>query len=141
MNRLLILALILFFLSPICARADSLWSYAPWANSPFHSEDPLAARDEFGPLHQSPSLNRTDFDRRYSCRVDYYFHSCRSLSSDPAYVGALQTALRRLSYYCGPIDGVFSDEVSDAIAHMQKNYSQHVTGTLTVPVRRALHLP
>jgi peptidoglycan hydrolase-like protein with peptidoglycan-binding domain len=50
-------------------------------------------------------------------------------------------ALRALGLYCGPIDGVFSAEVEDAIAHMQKNYSMRVTGTLTVPVRRALYLP
>jgi len=49
--------------------------------------------------------------------------------------------LRRLGYYCGPIDGVFTAEVSDAIARMQKNHSMTVTGTLTVPVRRALFLP
>ena len=61
--------------------------------------------------------------------------------SDPAYVGALQTALRRLGYYCGAIDGVFSDEVIDAVEHMQKNYSMRVTGTITIPVRRALRLP
>jgi hypothetical protein len=34
-----------------------------------------------------------------------------------------------------------SDEVSLAIARVQKNYVQRVTGTLTVPVRRALNLP
>ena len=61
--------------------------------------------------------------------------------TDPAYVGALETALRRLGYYCGPVDGVFTVEVSEAIARLQKNYSQRVTGTLTVPVRRALYLP
>ena len=60
---------------------------------------------------------------------------------DPAYVGALQRDLRRLGYYCGPIDGVFSDDVSDAIARLQKNYSLRVNGTLSDPVRRALHLP
>ena len=59
----------------------------------------------------------------------------------PAYVGALQAALKRLGYYCGPIDGVFTDEVSTAIAQMQKNYSQRVTGTITRAVRRELHLP
>ena len=32
-------------------------------------------------------------------------------------------------------------EVSDAIARLQKNYSMRVTGTLTEPVRRALHMP
>ena len=63
------------------------------------------------------------------------------LITQPAYVGALQRDLSRLGYYCGPIDGVFSDEVSEAIASLQKNYSQRVTGTLTVPVRRVLHLP
>ena len=36
--------------------------------------------------------------------------------ADPAYVGALQRDLKRLGYYCGRIDGVFSDEVSFAIA-------------------------
>ena len=71
----------------------------------------------------------------------YYFESGTSLISDPAYVGALQRDLRRLGYYCGEIDGIFTREVSVAIARMQKNYSMTVTGTLTVPVRRALHLP
>ena len=60
---------------------------------------------------------------------------------DPGYVGSMQTALRRLGYYCGPVDGVFTDQVSDAIARLQKNHSMLVTGTLTDPVRRALHMP
>ena len=131
MNRILILLFVSFCLSPVCSWADPL----------FHSTDPLAARDDWGLLHQSPSLNQTDFARRHRCRFLYYLESGRSLTFDPAYVGALQTTLRRLGYYCGAIDGVFSDEVSDAIAHMQKNYSKRVTGTLTVPVRRALYLP
>lgn len=107
----------------------------------FHSSDPLAARDDQGLMHQGRALNRTDFDRRRDCRLMYYFESGESLTLDPAYVGALQRDLRRLGYYCGAIDGVFSREVSGAIARMQKNYSMTVTGTLTVPVRRALHLP
>jgi peptidoglycan hydrolase-like protein with peptidoglycan-binding domain len=53
----------------------------------------------------------------------------------------MQTALRRLGYYRGPVNGVFTPEVSDAIARLQKNSSMRVTGTLTVPVRRALHMP
>ncbi len=128
--------LIPFFVSfclllPVCSPADSLFCFG----------DALAARDEDGLLHQSPVLNRTDFERLYPFRFDYYFLSGRALVSDPAYVGALQSSLRRLGYYCGPIDGAFSNEVSDAIARMQKSYSQHVTGTLTIGVRRALHLP
>ena len=59
----------------------------------------------------------------------------------PGYVGAMQAALRRLGYYCGPIDGIFSPEVADAIARLQKNYSLRVTGTFTDSVRWALHLP
>ena len=105
----------------------------------FHSTDSLAARDDLL-LHQSRSLNQTDFMPR-NCRFAYYFQSGRELSTQPAYVGALQRDLRRLGYYCGPSDGVFSVEVSEAIARLQKNYSMHVTGTLTVSVRRALHLP
>jgi peptidoglycan hydrolase-like protein with peptidoglycan-binding domain len=73
--------------------------------------------------------------------LGYYFESGEQLVHDPAYVGALQVALRNNGYYCGPIDGIFSPRVSDAIARMQKNNSLNVTGTLTVGVRRALHLP
>ena len=32
----------------------------------------------------------------------------------------MQTALKRLGYYCGPIDGVFTPEVADAIARAAK---------------------
>ena len=108
----------------------------------FHSNDVLAPRDDWGLSHQSrTTLYETDFARRYSWRPLYYLESGRELIAQPAYVGALQRDLARLGYYCGPIDGVFSLDVSDAIARLQKNYSQRVTGTLTVPVRRVLHLP
>jgi hypothetical protein len=105
------------------------------------SEDSLAPRDGHGLLHQMPTLREVDFARRYDRRWGYYFKAPEQLVVQPAYVGALQRDLKRLGYYCGPIDGVFSDEVSDAIARLQKNYSLRVTGTLTDPVRRALHLP
>jgi hypothetical protein len=107
----------------------------------YHSLDPLAARDDYGTLHQMPSLNATDFAPRYRYRFAYYFKAPEQLVLQPSYVAALQRDLRRLGYYCGPIDGIFSGEVSNAIAHMQKNHSMRVTGTLTDPVRRALHLP
>ena len=107
----------------------------------FHSTDTLAPRDDLGKLHQSPETNSTDYEHHLGWRPLYYFHSGRYLSTQPAYVGALQSALRRYGYYCGPIDGVFSDDLSDAIARMQKNYSMRVTGTLTIAVRRALYLP
>jgi len=105
------------------------------------SQDPLAQRDEFGLRHQMPALNPTDLAPRHAARLAYYFKSGQALTRDPAYVGALQVALRDHGYYCGPIDGIFSPSVADAIARMQKNYSLVVTGTLTVGVRRALHLP
>ena len=108
----------------------------------FHSNDVLAPRDDWGLLHQSrTTVYETDFAPRYCPRAAYYGMSGRELITQPAYVGALQRDLARLGYYCGPIDGVFSDGVSDAIARLQKNYSQRVTGTLTIPVRRVLHLP
>jgi len=107
----------------------------------FRSLDPLAQRSEWGTTHQSPHVNATDFAPRYSWRWCYYFKPPEQLVLDPAYVGSMQTALRRLGYYCGPVDGVFTPEVSYAIARLQKNYSMRVTGTLTVPVRRALHMP
>ena len=105
------------------------------------SVDSLAPRDGHWLLHQMPTVRATDFAPRYHPRWVYYFKANEQLMVQPAYVAALQRDLRRLGYYCGPIDGVFSDEVSDAIARLQKNYSQRVTGTLTIPVRRVLYLP
>ncbi len=107
----------------------------------FRSTDPLAQRDEWGLVHQGKVVNATDFAPRYRWRFCYYFKAPEQLIVQPAYVGSMQTALHRLGYYCGPIDGIFTPEVADAIAHLQKNYSMRVTGTLTDPVRRALHLP
>jgi hypothetical protein len=105
------------------------------------STDSLAQRDEYGLLHQGKEATPTDWNARNHCRWVYYFKASEQLVVEPAYVGALQRDLKRLGYYCGPIDGVFTPEVSDAIARLQKNYSMRVTGTLTIPVRRALHLP
>src|SRR5215813_4318419 len=107
----------------------------------FRPTDSLAQRDEYGLLHQGPHVNATDFAPRHHWRFVYYFKVPEQLILDPAYVGSMQTALRRLGYYCGPVDGVFTPVVADAIARLQKNYSMTVTGTLTDPVRRALHMP
>ena len=107
----------------------------------FHSENPLSARDEWGRLHQMPNVDQTDYFHRDGSRWYYYFKSRHELLRDPAYVASLQTVLRNLGYYCGPIDGMMSDLVSDAIAKAQRNYNQRVDGHLTVPIRRALNLP
>jgi len=107
----------------------------------FRSTDPLAQQDEYGLLHQGRHVNATDFAPRYHYRFFYYFKAPEQLIVQPGYVGSMQTALRRLGYYCGPVDGVFTPDVADAIARLQKNYSMRVTGTLTDPVRRALHMP
>jgi Putative peptidoglycan binding domain len=137
MKRTLLLAFASVCLWPVSSRAES--------DSPFFFHDPyadpLAIRDDYGLLHQSPLLYRTDFNRRYSVRFPYYLDSGATLLSDPGYVGALQTALRRRGYYLGPIDGVYSYGVQDAIARMQKNCSLRVTGRLSLGVRRTLHLP
>jgi putative peptidoglycan binding protein len=135
-----IAALLIITFSAVIARADlnDIFFDRPF----FHHTDTLAPRDDWGLLHQSrTTLYETDFASRYSPRAAYYGMSGRQLITQPAYVGALQRDLSRLGYYCGPIDGVFSDEVGEAIASLQKNYSMRVTGTLTVPVRRVLHLP
>jgi hypothetical protein len=107
----------------------------------FRSTDPLAQRDELGLVHQGRHVNATDFAPRYHWRLCYYFKAPEQLILNPGYVGSMQAALRRLGYYCGPVDGVFTSEVADAIARLQKNYSMRVTGTLTDGVRRALHMP
>jgi hypothetical protein len=108
----------------------------------FHATDPLAPQGDWGLLHQSRTVvYEPEFAHRYPFRWPYYFLSGKYLSGDPAYVGALQRDLKRLGYYCGPIDGVFTVEVSESIARLQKNYSQRINGRLTVPVRRVLHLP
>lgn len=120
------------------AQADE-YDIVDW--SFIRSVDPLAQRSEWGLVHQGPRLNATDFAPRYNWRWRYYFKSGDELTLKPAYVGSMQVALHRLGYYCGPVNGVFTPEVSDAIARLQKNYSMRVTGTLTIPVRRALHMP
>ena len=107
----------------------------------FRSTDPLAQRDGYGLTHQGRNVTATDFAPRYHWRMCYYFKDREQLILDPAYVGSMQTALKRRGYYCGPVDGVFTPQVADAIARLQKNYSMRVTGTLTTPVRRALHMP
>ncbi len=120
----------------LSAASASAWEF------PFlKSRDPLAPRDEWGKLHQMPVLNETDFARRDAYRLFYYAKSRHDLAKDPAYVGSLQVSLKRLGYYCGEIDGVFSPEVSDAIARLQKAHLMRVTGNLTIAVRRALHMP
>ena len=104
--------------------------------------DPLAQRDYWGLLHRTPvPLEQTDFEPRHACRSFYYSEARALIMADPAYVGALQVALRRNGYYCGPINGVFSNAVSDAIARLQKGHAMRVNGALTVGVRRALYLP
>jgi len=136
--------LILFFIGLRTAGAQffETFIYDPPYRPLFHHSDSLAARDELDFLHQSRStVYDVDFAARYGSRVPYYLMSGRELITRPAYVGALQRDLYRLGYYCGPIDGIYTVEVSEAIARLQKNYSQRVSGTLTIPVRRVLHLP
>ena len=118
-----------------------LASASEMSSTPFVYRDGLAPRDQWGRLHQSPSVLPTDFDHRYSVRFHYYFKGSRTLKNDPAYIAAVQTALRRRGYYCGETDGIFSLEVSDAIARLQKNHRLKVNGNLDVGVRRALRLP
>jgi hypothetical protein len=138
--RKVILISLLVASSMVVARGDVIGIFA---DRPFfHATDSLAPRDEWGLVHQSrTTVYSTDYAPRYPWRPLYWLESGRQLAAQPAYVGALQRDLARLGYYCGPIDGIFSPEVSDAIARLQKNYSIRVTGTLTVPVRRVLHLP
>jgi peptidoglycan hydrolase-like protein with peptidoglycan-binding domain len=102
----------------------------------------LAPRDDLDFLHQSRTvIYDPEFAERHGWRPLYWLEGQGELLKQPAYVGALQRDLKRLGYYCGPIDGVFTLEVSEAIARLQKNYSQRINGRLTVPVRRVLHLP
>jgi Putative peptidoglycan binding domain len=107
----------------------------------FRSTDPLAPRDELGLIHQGKTVSDTDFAPRYSWRPLYWLEGSRDLVAQRAYVAAVQRDLKRLGYYCGPIDGIYSFDMRDAIARFQKNYSMRVTGTLTIAVRRTLHLP
>ena len=128
------------------AAASLLTAFSPaFAADEFHfgrSRQPLVPRDDWGVLHTSKFfLNDTDFEPRESWRLFYYNKSRHVLMRDRAYMGALQEALQRNGYYCGPIDGYWSDEVSIAIAKLQKSYGYQVDGELTVSVRRAMRLP
>ena len=88
-----------------------------------------------------PNVDETDYFPRLGSRLYYYAKSRQELLRDPAYVAALQSVMRNRGYYCGPVDGVMSERVSEGIARVQRSYLQNVTGHLTVPVRRALNLP
>ena len=108
----------------------------------FRSVDPLAQRDDWGLLHQGKRVNATDFAPRYKWRWCYYFKAPEQLISQPAYVGSMQTALRRLGYYCGPVDGVFTPASEPRPSRGCKRTIPCASpGTLTDPVRRALHMP
>ena len=133
MNRIFSLLILSIAIAAIASAAS--------ASPRFVYKDGLAPRDDWGRLHQMPQLDRTDYEHRYAVRFHYYFRGASSLQRDPAYVGALQRDLRRNGYYCGEIDGVYSAEVSDAIARLQKNHGLQVTGMLDRAVRRALRLP
>ena len=138
----IILILLFIGLRTASAQFFETFIYDPPYTPLFHHSDVLAPRDELDFLHQSrTTVYDTDFAPRFTSRVAYYPMSGRELVNHPAYVAALQRDLKRLGYYCGPIDGVYTVEVAEAIARVQKNYSQRVTGTLTPPVRRVLHLP
>jgi hypothetical protein len=119
----------------------SLSAFAADDDPLFHSANPIAPHDEWGRLHQMPNVIPSDYFHRSGSRWYYYFKSRHELLRDPAYVASLQTVLRNRGYYCGPLDGVMTDDVVLAIAKMQKNYVQNVDGQLTVAVRRALNLP
>jgi hypothetical protein len=129
-------------LSILCLVLSATTAMADLIDEDFmRSVDPLAPRDQWGLLHQMRDVNAVDFAHRYPARWFYYFKASEQLTLQPAYVGAVQRELSRLGYYCGPIDGIYSAQVGDAIAFFQKNSSMRVTGALTDPVRRALHLP
>jgi Putative peptidoglycan binding domain len=138
------LCLILLFIGLRTASAQffETFIYDPPYTPLFHHSDVLAPRDDLDFIHQSgTTIYDPELAHRLHSRLSYNVQSGRELIRDPAYVGALQRDLARLGYYCGPIDGVFSADVSEGIARLQKNYSMRITGTLTLPVRRALHLP
>ncbi len=119
----------------------SLGSAAAFELPYFHNGDPLAPRDEWGQLHQMGTLNETDLVQRERWRLFYYAKSGRDLMNDRAYVGSLQVSLQRTGYYCGPIDGFYSPDVTDAVMRFQKAHRMRVSGNLTIAVRRALHMP
>lgn len=128
-------------LSAALALAAFIGSAAALEIPYLHNGDPLAPRDEWGQLHQMGTLNETDLVQRERWRLFYYAKSGRDLTNDRAYIGSLQVSLQRTGYYCGAIDGYFSNDVSDAIMRFQKAHRMRVSGYLTVAVRRALHMP
>jgi hypothetical protein len=132
MHRLVLVAVLVCSCSSIYAADDYHVGRARQA---------LLPRDSWGILHNSKEIYEPDFEHREPWRLFYYNKSRRELEKDPAYMGALQEALKRNGFYCGPIDGVMSDDVRNAIAQLQKNYGYRVNGLLTISVRRALYLP
>ena len=108
----------------------------------FRSIDPLAQRDEWGTTHQTPHVNATDFAPRYSLAMDvitlsaatnWFWIRLMSVRCKRRCAGWVIIADQSTAY--------LRRKLSYAIARLQKNYSMRVTGTLTTPVRRALHMP
>jgi len=99
---------LIFGLGAAVAQADE---FEVLSHDIFRPTDPLAQRDDWGLVHQGPRVNATDFAPRYHWRWIYYLKAREQLVLQPAYVGSMQVALRRLGYYCGPIDGVFTEQV------------------------------
>ncbi len=143
MKKIILIVCAIGLKTAVAQSPTALFMEAVNFNPPFfHSTDPLAPRDDVGMLHQSrTNVNDTDYAHRHPVRPLYWIEGKRDLIAQPAYVAAVQRDLARLGYYCGPVDGIWSPEVSDSVARLQKNYSMRVTGTLTIAVRRALYLP
>jgi len=55
-------------------------------------------------------------------------------------VSAVQSALTKLGYYRGTIDGIGGDETQAAIARYQEDHDLSVTGTVTAAILQSLGL-
>jgi hypothetical protein len=81
---------------------------------------------------------------------DYYNYSPYDYDQQPAYdsdqygnnttVSAVQSALAKLGYYRGAIDGAEGDETQAAIARYQEDHDLSVTGTVTAAILQSLGL-
>ena len=108
------------------------WGLYPWDYYPYYAYD-YYPYDYYGYPYDDSGYYPYDYDDQ-SAYVD------SGQYGNGATVSAVQSALAKLGYYDGAIDGVVGDETQAAVARYQEDHDLSVTGTLTAATLQSLGL-
>jgi Putative peptidoglycan binding domain. len=101
----------------------------------------LAQRDEWGARSSGPPCDCHRLRATLQVAMVLLLHGQRAVNFATGLRGFDADSVAPAGLLLRAVDGVFTPQVAEAIARLQKNYSMRVTGTLTDSVRRALHMP